>query len=205
MPRDRERISKARALIVVLFAVLASAAVFLLHGPLLVALSRLVLVEDPLENATAALVVAGDKTFEGWRVRAAARLYREGWVQKVVLSGARGSFGVYETQYSVPLAVSQGIRGADIIAVPNETRSIHDEASLLIALVEQQRFKSVYVVTASYKTRRTRRVFQRATHGGLRVLVYPAPDPSFIPDQWWKTTRGREMFLNGCFGLDPRD
>lgn len=175
---------------------------YVLRQPLLSRLGRTLVVADPLEKADAALVLAGDGSY---RVRAAAHLYRQGWVRKVVLSGPQGPFGVYETEFSVPVAVSQGIPRSDILPLPNTTRFLDQEAELLVKVAEGQAMRSLYVVTTSYETRRARRVFQRIAGGRLRVLAYPASDDAFNLDRWWQSRQGRKAVLMEWLGLNARE
>jgi uncharacterized SAM-binding protein YcdF (DUF218 family) len=189
-------------LVVLLALVIVGVACHVLRQPLLSRLGRTLVVADPLEKADAALVLAGDGRY---RVRAAAHLYRQGWVRKVVLSGAQGPFGVYETEFSVPFAVSQGISRSDILPIPNTTRFIDQEAELLVKVAEGQGIRSLYVVTTSYEARRARRVFQRIAGGRLRVLVYPARDEAFDLDRWWQSRQGRKAILMEWLGLNGRD
>src|SRR5688572_13775104 len=65
--------------IVLLAVVLACAVLYLARGPVLGSLGRLMVASDRLEKADAALVLAGDDSYEGNRLRAAVQLYRDGW------------------------------------------------------------------------------------------------------------------------------
>ena len=204
MKRTRSRLRRVR--VILLMALVAGSTVaYLLRGPLLSRLGRALVVADPLEKADAAVVWAGRPMSQDQQLHTAARLYREGWVRKLVLSGPRGPYGNYETDFSLPLAVSLGVPKADILAVPNTTRFIDHEAELLVAVLAGRGFRTVYVVTANYQSRRARRLFGRAAGGRLRVLVYPATNDWFNPDTWWQSREGRKVFLMECFGLNTRE
>jgi uncharacterized SAM-binding protein YcdF (DUF218 family) len=168
-------------------------------------MGRALVVADPLEKADAAVVLGRPLGSQDQRLKTAVRLYREGWVGKLVLGGPRGPYGIYETELSFPLAVSLGVPTADILAVPNTTRFIDQEAELLVAVLLGRGLRTVYVVTANYQSRRARRVFGRAAGGRLRVLVYPATDDWFDPDRWWQSREGRKVFLMECLGLHRRE
>lgn len=197
--RSGASLGRPRRWAVLLAAVLvAGAALYLLRRPLLASLSRLLVAADRLEKADAAVVLGGERSYEGNRVRAAVRLYREGWVRKVVLSGPRIGYGIYETELSLPLAVSQGIPKSDILAIPNAALSTRDEAQLLTGMLERKGIRSLYVVTANFHARRARRIFLRASGGRLRVLAYPTPDDWFDPEHWWQSREGRATFVLEC-------
>jgi uncharacterized SAM-binding protein YcdF (DUF218 family) len=192
-------------LVVALALLIAGAAGYAFRQPLLVRLGHALVAADPLEKADAALVLADDGSFESYRLRAAAYLHREGWVRKVILSGAVCPYRVSETELALPLAVSLGIPKSDIIAVPNATRFIDQEAELLLGTLESQRIRSLYVITANYQTRRARRIFQRTAGRRLRVLAYPAKDDGFDPGRRWQSRDGRKILLMECLGLHSRE
>ncbi len=176
----------------------ACGTIYLLRQPLLPGLSWMLVVSDPLERADAAVVLGGDNSYAGYRVRAAVHLYRKGWVRKVVLSGPKWGYGIHETELSVPLAISQGIREEDLLSIPHAARSTWREAQLLTGMLERRGIRSLYVVTSNYHTRRARRAFLHASRGRLRVLAYPAPDDWFEPRRWWQSREGRKIFVLEC-------
>ena len=189
---------KRRWLVLLLALAVAGAALYLLRRPVLAGLGRLLVVADPLEKADAALVLSGDDSYEGVRVRAGVELYRRGWVRKLVLSGGKMAYGMYETELSQPLAIAQGVSKPDIVPIAHSSRSTQEEAELIAPLLERKGIRSFYVVSSSYHTRRARRLFIRASGGRMRVLAYPAADPWFDPDRWWHSREGRKKFLEEC-------
>jgi uncharacterized SAM-binding protein YcdF (DUF218 family) len=204
MKQGRRR-RRTLSIVVLITLVAGGSGAYLLRRPLLSRLGRALVVADPLEKADAAVVWAGSPMSQDRQLHTAARLYRDGWVRKLVLSGPRGPYGIYETEFSSPLAISLGIPQADILAVPNTTRFIDQEAELLVAVLAGRGLRTVYVVTANYQSRRARRIFRQAAGGRLRVLVYPAADDWFNPDTWWQSREGRKAFLMECFGLHGRE
>jgi len=197
--------TRSVSVILLILALAGSTVAYLLRGPLLSRLGGALVVADPLEKADAAVVWAGPPMSQDRQLHTAARLYREGWVRKLVLSGPRGPYGIYGTEFSFPLAASLGVPKADILAVPNTTRFIDEEAELLVAVLAGRGLRTVYVVTANYQSRRARRLFRYAAGGRLRVLVYPATDDWFNPDTWWQSREGRKVFLMECLGLHTRE
>jgi uncharacterized SAM-binding protein YcdF (DUF218 family) len=197
--------TRSVSVILLILALAGGSGAYLLRGPLLSRMGRALVVADPLEKADAAVVFGRALGPQDQQLHTAARLYRDGWVRKLVLSGPRGPYGIYETEFSFPLAVSLGVPKADILAVPNTTRFIDQEAELLVAVLAGRGLRTVYVVTANYESRRARRIFGRAAGGRLRVLVHPATDDWFNPDTWWQSREGRKVFLMECFGLHTRE
>lgn len=91
LPMKRTRSRLRRAWVILLMAlVVAGGAAYLLRRPLLSRLGRALVVADPLEKADAAVVWAGRPMSQDRQLYTAARLYREGWVRKLVLSGPEG-------------------------------------------------------------------------------------------------------------------
>jgi len=202
--RIRPRTRSVSAILLIL-ALAGSTVAYVLRGPLLSRLGHALVVADPLEKADAAVVLGRPPSPQEQRLNTAARLYQDGWVREVVLSGPRLPYGIYETELSLPLAVSLGVPKADVLAVPNTTRFVDEEAELLVAVLAGRGFRTVYVVTANYQSSRARRIFGRAAGGRLRVLVYPATDDWFNPDRWWQSREGRKIFLMECLGLHDRE
>ena len=185
---------RRRVTLLVLAAVLAGS-VYVLRRPILMGLAGMLVTASPLEKADAAVVLGGEGCYGGCRVRAAVQLYKAGWVGKLVLSGPRLGYGVYETEFSVPLAVSLGVPKSDILAVPSTARSTAEEAQLLCPLLERRGIRCFYLVSSNFHTRRARRIFLNAGGGRLRVLACPAPDDWFLVDGWWRSREGRKIFV----------
>ncbi len=186
---------RRRWLVVLLAIGLACAGLYLARRPILGAMGRMLVVSDRLEKADAALVLAGDESYEGNRLRAAVQLYRDGWVRKLALSGGRTGYGVYETDFSVPLAISLGVPRSDLMALPHQARSTNDEVRHLAPILERSGIRSVYIVSDNFHTRRARKLFLRASGGRMRVLAHPASNGFYDPDHWWQTREGRKVFL----------
>jgi uncharacterized SAM-binding protein YcdF (DUF218 family) len=178
-------------------AVVASlaAGAYLLRRPILTELGSMLVASSPLEKADAALVLSGEASPQGLRTRTAVRLYEQGWVRKLVVSGGPMGFGVHETDFSVPLAVAQGVPRNDIIAVPNSVHSTEEEAGVVCPVMERKGIRSFYVVTSNYHTGRAQRLFRHVCGERMRVLVAPAPDDWFTPDGWWHSREGGKSFL----------
>jgi uncharacterized SAM-binding protein YcdF (DUF218 family) len=184
-----------RALVWLLVVVAVACGLYLLRRPILSRAGHALVASDPLEKADAAVVLGGEDSRHAERVMAAVKLYREGFVRKLVLSGPEWAYGVHETDFSVPAAVAAGVPRGDIVAVPSTTHSTEEEAANVIPLLLRSGFHSIYVTTSNYHTGRARRIFRKLAGGRLRVLAYPARNDWFDPDHWWESREGRKIFV----------
>jgi len=185
---------RSRRIVTVLALLVLGLAGFAFHRPLLTAAGRLLVDADKLEKADAALVLSGEQG-NGRRVGAAVRLYREGWVRRIVLSGAQIGYGRHESDFSLPRAVALGAPREDLLPFPLSSRSTQEEAEYLLPRMEAAGIRSFYVVSSNFHTARARRIFQRASKGRMRVLAFPAHDDAFEPDSWWQSEWGIRVFL----------
>ena len=165
--------------------------------PLLRGVSRVLVHEDPIVKADAIVVLAGGN---GNRIEAAARLYREGFGEKLLFSG----FRVYPETYSSSLmkkyALKLGVPEVNIITYnPDVEDSTRGESLANLELLKMNRMKKFIIVTSAYHTRRSNLIYKRAVsllEYDVEFLVYPAPDPYVPINSWWKIRSGQKgIFL----------
>ena len=164
---------------------------------LLSGVSRALVYENPLVKAKAIVVLAGGN---GNRIETAARLYREGFGEKLFFSG----FRIYPETYSSSLmkkyAMKLGVPEANIIASnPDVEVSTRGESLANLKVLDKNGIKNFILVTSAYHTRRAKLVYEKAVSllgYDIEFLVYPAPDP-FVPiEGWWKIRTGQKgIFL----------
>ncbi len=165
--------------------------------PLLNSVSRALVYEDPLVNVEAIVVLAGGN---GSRIEAAAKLYREGFGEKLFFSG----FRVYPETYTSTLmknyALKLGVPEAKIIAsIPDVEVSTRGESVANLELLNKNHIKKFILVTSAYHTRRAKLMYEKAVSllgYDIEFLVYPAPDPLVPINGWWKLRTGQKgMFF----------
>src|SRR5258706_13374830 len=100
-------VSRSRRVVLILALLVVGLAAVAFHRPILSAAGQLLVGADKLEKADAAVVLSGEQG-NGLRVSAAVRLYREGWVKRIVLSGAQMGYRHHESDFSLERAVSLG-------------------------------------------------------------------------------------------------
>jgi uncharacterized SAM-binding protein YcdF (DUF218 family) len=180
--------------IVVLTFLLLLATLYLLRKPLLTAAAHLFMVDDKLAPADAILVL-GDDNYPGDRARHAAALYRDRWAPRVVTSGRYIRPYASLAELMRRDAVRAGIPEHHVIPFDHFAANTREEAVELRALIRQQRWRRVIVVTSNYHTRRTRYIFRTVLDAETDILVSAAPDSGFDPARWWQSRNGLKTFL----------
>ncbi|HLW77816.1 MAG TPA: YdcF family protein [Bryobacteraceae bacterium] len=183
-------------------AAIALALVF--HAAILGAFGSYLVRQDPPHHADAIFVLAGDAS--GHRILTAARMVREGYALKAIVSGPP-MYGIHESDLAIALAVKAGYSPAFFQAFEHDAHSTREEAHAAAALLHKLPAHSVILVTSDYHTRRAGNVF-RAEIPDIQFDVVAAPDPNFSAHGWWKNREGRKTFamewiktVTGWFGM----
>jgi hypothetical protein len=183
-------------LILVLILVLLAA---IFHRSLLAAAGAFLITQDAPAKCDAAVVLRGEEG-DGLRVQEAARLYRAGWVRKIVLSGARRPFGLHETDLSLPWALDIGLPREDLVPIIHEAQDSWAEAQALAPELEKAGFRCVAVISSETDARKLRITYRKAAPR-LRALIRTVPSLRFAADSWWRSREGRKEFFLGYVSL----
>lgn len=177
----------------VIVAALAAGMLYVARAPILNAIGRQLVHEDPLERVGLLVVLAG-----GMPVREieAADLYKAGWAQQILLPRepegpetealrARGvaTPGAYWER--VALLESLGVPASALVTPETLVRSTADEAALVGQWLRDQQQSAVIVVTSPSHTARARFVFTAALGDSTRVIMRGARSSPFAPGTWW--------------------
>jgi uncharacterized SAM-binding protein YcdF (DUF218 family) len=150
--------------------------------------ARWLVVRDPPGAVDVALVMAGDPGYE--RTRTAARLWKEGQVSLLIVTGGQPSPGDSASSMR-DTAVALGVPESRIRLeeVSGSTR----EAMLAVQpLLEALDVRRVAVVSSPYHQRRACWAARRALEG-VEVVSRPA-DPSYwSPEGWWRDPGSRRI------------
>jgi hypothetical protein len=167
---------------------LLGAAVFLLS------IGRWLVVEDPLENAQAIVVLSGRMPL---RAIEAAKLYREGYARKVWLTHstepgatlkAMGISFVSEDAYNVQVLMHEGVPADAIRVLQPPIVNTADEIAAVSAALEEEKGARVILVTSKVHTRRSRILWHLLAAGHGQAIIRAASDDPFEPARWWRTT-----------------
>ena len=134
----------------------------------------------PLQHADALVVMAGETSV---RLPAAARLYKEGKADKILLTndGIFSSWSeekqrnLYEVEWSEDKLLRMGIPGSAIVKLTYSASGSIFDALNTRKFVLANGVRSLIIVTSDYHTRRSLWAFERVFQGrNVNIGVYPA-------------------------------
>jgi uncharacterized SAM-binding protein YcdF (DUF218 family) len=157
-------------------------------------------VETEPARADAVAVLGGSATYKE-RAAYAARLFREGFAPKVLLTddGQRGGWS--QAQQRNPFFVERaaaeleagGVPAEKIERLPGQTTSTYEEAAALREYAEARGLGSLLVVTSGYHSRRALWTLERTFRGSpVRVRLAAVPPGGQTPARvyWWLSVNG---------------
>jgi len=150
----------------------------------LAAVGHALALEDPLEKADAIVAISGDT---GARANTAIALWKQGYAPLIVFSGAAiDPDSVSSAEIMRREALRQGVpENATLIEPASATTD--ENASEVAKLMVQRKLRSAILVTSPYHQRRAALLFARAFEpAGLVLRNYPARDPEWDPNFWWR-------------------
>ncbi len=175
--------------------VLGLAGILLLGGVVsLLGVGRWLVVEDPLEKAQAIVVLSGRMPL---RALEAAKLYREGYAPKVWVThssepGAKLEAMqiayIGEDSYNLRVLMHEGVPADAIRVLEPPIINTADEIAAVSAALEEEKGRTVIIVTSKVHTRRVRILGHRLVAGRGQAIVRAASDDPFEPRRWWRTT-----------------
>ena len=153
--------------------------------------ARWLVVESPPGAADVALVLAGDPNYE--RTRTAVRLWHEGQVSLLIMTGGEPSPGD-STASLRDTAIELGVPRGRIL-MEEVSRGTREAMLAVQPLLERLQVRRVAVVTSPYHQRRAYWTALR-TLSDVEIVCRPA-DPSFwSPEGWWRDPLSRRIVLS---------
>jgi uncharacterized SAM-binding protein YcdF (DUF218 family) len=188
------------SLISLLFLIVFCFVLYAARRPLLRLAGESWVVEDPLQQSDAVLLL-GDDNFFADRATRASELYRQKLAPVIVASGRRlrPSAGIAELMEHD--LIERGVPKDRIIRFPHDADSTREEAQALRTLVTEKNWHSVIVVTSNYHTRRARYIFQHVFQESVTVRVASARDGEFDPEHWWENRKSLKEFTRELAGM----
>lgn len=156
---------------------------------LLPGIGRWLVVERPLRQADLVVALGGDRE----RQKEAVRLFQEGQAQWILFVGPE----VYRDDYT-----GLGVPPENSIYPLGSTYSIYEEAVVTHSIVQQQKIRSILLVTYPHNMRLALLVFEKVLKGNkVDVIVAAAPFNAFSIDEWWKSGEGWKVVFMEYAGL----
>jgi uncharacterized SAM-binding protein YcdF (DUF218 family) len=161
---------------------------------LLLGLGRWLVVEDPLEKAQAIVVLSGRMPL---RALEAAKLYRAGYAPKVWVTHSSEPGATLEAMqiaylgedfYNLRVLMHEGVPADAIRVLEPQIINTADEIAAVSAALEEEKGRTVIIVTSKVHTRRVRILWRRLVAGRGQAIVRAASDDPFEPRRWWRTT-----------------
>ncbi len=164
---------------------------------ILVLMGNYLIASDPSKNVDAIVVLSGA---ESDRIPEAARLYKEGYADTVILTDTGLSKtptpGTEESPIdpngikAVELA-GMGVPISNIILPKMIVNSTSGEAEAVLDTMQRQGMESAMIVTDPYHTRRAKIIFDRIFEGtGIQLRTHPVEGHWYKPFSWWLHPQG---------------
>jgi uncharacterized SAM-binding protein YcdF (DUF218 family) len=187
-------------LIILLFSLILCFALYLVRRPLLRFTAETWIIEDPLDQADA-LIVVGDDNFYADRATRGVQLFREGKAPVIVASGRRLRPNAGIAELIEHDLVERGVPKDKIVRFAHDGDSTLEEAAALLRFAKERKWRKVIVVTSNYHTRRARYIFRRVFPQGMEVRVASARDGDFDPEHWWENRKSIKELTREFAGM----
>lgn len=138
--------------------------------------------------ADAIVAVSGGDTSA--RTREAVALYKEGWANKLIFSGAaQDKTGPSNAEAMRRQALLEGVSNADIIT-EGESATTKQNAENTQNILKDNNITSVILVTSGYHQRRAWLEFTSRSESTIKVRNHPVSEDSQWSGWWWATPTG---------------
>ena len=158
--------------------------VLCLAGVILWKSGRWLVHEDAFDRTRWAYVLAGESR-DCERSDAAIRMFKEGRIDTLAVSATRVFKTRYMSEFMVDYYMQQGVPRDRLFEFRQDAYSTLEEARLLVRQFRLQNLDSVVIITSSYHTARTRRIFRKLSQGYPVILIASADYSVYDPNAWW--------------------
>ncbi len=210
MPNEHRYTSRHAGLVVsIAFVFTVLGLVYIGHPFLLQGLGGYLVVDDPLERASAIVVMGGEIPF---RAMEAAELYKSKWAPKIILArGKRGdeyyalrSLGIdirEERDYNRAILLRLGVPNDAIILLDDEVENTVQEITSILSLLRARGYLPIIIVTSKAHSRRTAAIWNYLTRGNPKAIIRWAKRDPFVVDGWWAKRGFAFVVLREYLGL----
>jgi uncharacterized SAM-binding protein YcdF (DUF218 family) len=175
----------------------------------LAALGRWLVVAEPLGEARAIAVLAGDLPF---RAMEGAVLHRQGWAPEVWLTRvepkpgeqALARLGIHHVplhEYDREVLARSGVPVSAIRVLEEGVVNTADEVRVIAGELQRVGGRRVIIVTSKPHTRRVRAIWSALVGDRWEAVVRPTTEDVYDPARWWRTTGDAKAVVREVFGL----
>lgn len=143
--------------------------------------------QGPCIKADAIVAVSGGDTDA--RADAAIDLYKDGWANYIIFSGAAlDKSGPSNAAVMKTRAIAAGV-SENSIYIDETSETTSQNASNTDSLFSKLNIKTAILVTSGYHQRRASMEFKRNT-SGVTIINHPVAEDQYWSKWWWTTTKG---------------
>lgn len=185
----------------------ASAFLFFALLTLFLHVGRWLIVEDPLDHASAIAVLSGRMPS---RALEAARIYKSGFAPEVWLTHSTEP-GATLAKLSVPftgedgydkqILIHEGVPEAAIRIIDPPILNSEDEVRTIGQALQSQTNRKVIIVTSKVHTRRTKSLWNRLSAKQGQAIIRGVSDDNFDAAHWWRNTTDALDVVREVLGL----
>jgi uncharacterized SAM-binding protein YcdF (DUF218 family) len=150
--------------------------------------------DDAYGKASWGVVLAGESR-DCERTDEAIKLYLDGRIDTIVISGERIFRNRYPSEFMINDYVREGVPRGKIFEFHHDAYSTLEEARLLVRQFRLQKLDTVVVITSNYHTARARRIFRKLSQGMPHIIVHSAEYHAYDPASWWSSRESREIWF----------
>jgi hypothetical protein len=184
------------------------AALVLFHAPLFRFLAGFLVVNDPLATTDAVIVMGSSGPFQAPSFQEAARLYREGYAEEIVLIEDRSSrlakAGIVPTLETLGRRelAGQDVPEQALTVLTGDYRTAWDGARRLRAWLDEHPGASATVLCSEFASRGICGIGNQVLGAeAARVRWRALPDRRYGVSTWWKSRQGIVQFAGAYIAL----
>jgi uncharacterized SAM-binding protein YcdF (DUF218 family) len=147
--------------------------------------------QGSLEKVDAIVVVSGGDN--NARIDKGVQLWKEGWSDTLIFSGAAAEGDVSNAKAMKRIAVLKGIPAEDIL-IEEKSKTTAENAQMSAVVITAQGMKSIILVTSPYHQRRTYELFNKSLPD-VKIINQSALDEQWRKKGWWESNVGRFLTL----------
>lgn len=149
---------------------------------------RLPNLEAPCEKADAIVAISGGNTSD--RAKEAIELYKLGWANKLIFSGAaKDTSGPSNAEAMRIQAISLGVPSSDIL-IETFAQTTKENATKTTNVFIDNSIHDVILVTSPYHQRRASLEFNAAVGDEVAIRNHPTTYDEDWSEWWWLSPRG---------------